>query len=76
MRIRDTGIGMSEKEIETAMEPFRQLATAHGGRRDRARPAADQGAGRGEPGAVPISSKVGAGTLVEVAFAAEPIAAE
>ena len=28
VRIRDTGIGMSEKDIETAMKPFRQVATS------------------------------------------------
>jgi PAS domain S-box-containing protein len=28
LRVRDTGDGMTEKEIETAMEPFRQLATS------------------------------------------------
>src|SRR5262249_47380143 len=28
LRVRDTGIGMSEKEIETALEPFRQIATS------------------------------------------------
>ncbi len=28
LRVRDTGIGMTEKEILTAMEPFRQLATS------------------------------------------------
>jgi signal transduction histidine kinase len=27
IRVRDTGIGMSEKDIETALKPFRQLAT-------------------------------------------------
>ena len=27
-RVRDTGIGMTEEEIEAALEPFRQLATA------------------------------------------------
>ncbi len=27
LRVRDTGVGMSAKEIETALEPFRQLAT-------------------------------------------------
>ncbi|MCP4308119.1 MAG: PAS domain-containing sensor histidine kinase, partial [bacterium] len=30
VRIRDTGIGMSEKDIETAMKPFRQVATTGG----------------------------------------------
>ena len=33
LRIRDTGIGMTEKDIETAMKPFRQVATT-GTRRD------------------------------------------
>ena len=28
LRVRDTGIGMSEKDIETALEPFRQIATS------------------------------------------------
>lgn len=28
LRIRDTGVGMSEDEVVVAMEPFRQLATA------------------------------------------------
>ena len=28
LRIRDTGVGMSEKDIQTALEPFRQLATS------------------------------------------------
>ena len=28
LRVRDTGIGMSEKDIATALEPFRQLATS------------------------------------------------
>ena len=27
LRVRDTGTGMSEKDIEIALEPFRQLAT-------------------------------------------------
>ena len=51
LRIRDTGEGMSEEELARALEPFRQLSTAHDGRplRHRPRPAADQGAGRGEP---------------------------
>jgi signal transduction histidine kinase len=31
VRIRDTGVGMSEKDVETALKPFRQLATAKSG---------------------------------------------
>ena len=27
LRVRDTGIGMSEKDLATALEPFRQVAT-------------------------------------------------
>ena len=55
LRVRDTGIGMSEKDLATALEPFRQVATTTRGalRRHRARAAADQGAGRGQPGDVP-----------------------
>ena len=37
LRVRDTGIGMSEKELATALEPFRQVATAT--RRPRSAPA-------------------------------------
>jgi hypothetical protein len=28
LRVRDTGIGMSEQDLVTALEPFRQLATS------------------------------------------------
>ncbi len=51
LRIRDTGVGMSEKDIETALKPFRQLATIEDRRAagHRTRPAAHQGAGRGQP---------------------------
>ena len=28
LRVRDTGVSMSEKELQTALEPFRQAATA------------------------------------------------
>ena len=64
LRVRDTGIGMTEKEILTALEPFRQLATST--RWARAAPgsaAADQGAGGGEPRRVHDQERDGAGTL-------------
>jgi PAS domain S-box-containing protein len=71
LRVRDTGAGMSEKEILTAMEPFRQLATStrHG----------SGGTGLGLPltkalaeanrASFSIKSAVDAGTLVEITFA-------
>jgi len=77
LRVRDTGIGMSEKEIETALEPFRQLATS--GR-------AGSGTGLGLPltkvlaeanrASFTIKSAIDAGTLVEIAFPATRVLAE
>ena len=54
MRVRDTGIGMSQAEIEQALKPFKQINALKRGarRRHRARPAADQGDGRGQPRAL------------------------
>jgi PAS domain S-box-containing protein len=70
LRVRDTGTGMSEKDLETALEPFRQVATvAHWG---------SSGTGLGLPiikalveanhARFRIASEVGSGTLVEVSF--------
>ena len=69
IRIRDTGIGMTDAEIETALEPFRTIATGK-----------NTGTGLGLPltkalveanGAVfAIKSRKGEGTLVEIAFPA------
>jgi PAS domain S-box-containing protein len=72
LRVRDTGVGMSEKELQTALEPFRQLATsARWG---------SSGTGLGLPitkalseanhARFRITSQVADGTLVEVAFPA------
>jgi PAS domain S-box-containing protein len=72
LRVRDTGPGMSEKELATALEPFRQLATsARWG---------SSGTGLGLPitkalseanhARFRITSQVDNGTLVEVAFPA------
>jgi PAS domain S-box-containing protein len=72
LRVRDTGIGMSEKDIETALQPFRQIATSS--RTDAS------GTGLGLPltkalveanrARFEIKSAVNAGTLVEIAFPA------
>ena len=72
IRVRDTGLGMSEEEIETAMKPFRQLAT----------PKASAGTGLGLPltkalvdanhASMTIRSRPREGTLVEVLLQRAP----
>jgi signal transduction histidine kinase len=75
LRVRDSGIGMSEKEIALALEPFRQVAsTVRGG------PA---GTGLGLPltkalaeanrASLRIKSAPNAGTLIEVVFPPERV---
>lgn len=69
IRVRDTGVGMSEKEMAQAMEPFRQLDTA---------PRKQVGTGLGLPltkafveanrARFRIESKSGGGTRVDVIF--------
>ncbi|MFT0860560.1 PAS domain-containing sensor histidine kinase, partial [Ancylobacter sp. G4_0304] len=78
LRVRDTGIGMSESDIAVAMEPFRQLATS--GR------AGSGGTGLGLPltkalaeanrANFHIRSAVDAGTLVEITFPSTRVLAE
>jgi signal transduction histidine kinase len=68
VRVRDTGIGMTDQEMEAALEPLRQLATARKG----------GGTGLGLPlakalveanrGALHITSAPNEGTLVEIVF--------
>ena len=70
LRVKDTGAGMSEKDIETALEPFRQLATS-------ARYGSG-GTGLGLPltkalteanrATFSIRSAVNSGTLIEIVF--------
>lgn len=77
IRIRDTGIGMSEADIETALEPFRQVATSRNN---------TPGTGLGLPltkalveanrASFSIKSKKAEGTLVEVAFPPTRVLAE
>ncbi len=79
LRVRDNGIGMSEKGIATALEPFRQLAiSTH---------LSSGGTGLGLPltkalaeanhAGFHIKSTPSAGTLVEIRFpAARAMAAE
>ncbi len=70
VRVRDTGIGMSEKDIETAMKPFRQVSASKDDR--------DHGTGLGLPltkalveanrATFAIDSAVNQGTLVRITF--------
>jgi signal transduction histidine kinase len=70
LRVRDTGMGMSEKDVEAALEPFRQTATAGSW--------GSGGTGLGLPltkalaeanrAHFSIKSAPNAGTLIEVAF--------
>lgn len=70
LRVRDTGMGMSEEEIKIALEPFRQLGTTPRG-----------GTGLGLPLTKAMAEANGAqfhlastpqqGTLVEITFSAK-----
>ncbi|MCA0399187.1 MAG: PAS domain S-box protein [Proteobacteria bacterium] len=76
IRIRDTGIGMSPREIEQALEPFRQVGT----RRD------NSGTGLGLPltkalveanrASFSIRSNPGEGTMIEITFPSTRVLAE
>ena len=78
LRVRDTGNGMTEKELQTALQPFRPLATSEGSGAD--------GGGLGLPiskalaqanrARFNISSQVADGTLVEVTFPAAKVLAK
>jgi len=71
LRVRDTGAGMTEKEIETAMEPFRQLATSTrwgSGGTGLSLPLT-KALAEANRASFAIKSAKDAGTLVEVVFA-------
>jgi signal transduction histidine kinase len=76
VRIKDTGVGMSDAELETALEPFRQIATSR----------KIEGTGLGLPltkalveanrASFTIKSRKNEGTLVEVVFPPTRVLAE
>jgi signal transduction histidine kinase/PAS domain-containing protein len=70
LRVRDTGVGMSEKDIETALEPFRQVATSGSwgsGGTGLALPLT-KALAEANRANFHIKSAPNAGTLVEIAF--------
>jgi signal transduction histidine kinase len=70
LRVRDTGVGMSDKDIETALEPFRQVATSGSfgsGGTGLALPLT-KALAEANRANFHIKSAPNAGTLVEVAF--------
>jgi PAS domain S-box-containing protein len=78
LRVRDTGVGMSEQDIMIALEPFRQLATSTRW--------GSSGTGLGLPltkalaeanrASFSITSRPNAGTLVEISFPSTRVLAE
>ncbi|WP_310621286.1 PAS domain-containing sensor histidine kinase [Flexibacterium corallicola] len=76
LRVRDTGVGMSEDELAIALEPFRQLGSTAGG----------EGAGLGLPltkamaeanrANFSITSQKNQGTLVEITFPSQRVLTE
>jgi signal transduction histidine kinase len=72
IRVKDTGVGMSDDEIATALEPFKQIATS------RQISQKQRGTGLGLPltkalieanhASFTIKSRKGEGTLIEIAF--------
>jgi signal transduction histidine kinase len=76
IRIKDTGIGMSDAELALALEPFRQVATA--------RPVSGTGLGlpltkaliEANRADITIRSRKNEGTLVEVRFPPARVLAE
>jgi signal transduction histidine kinase len=70
LRVRDTGVGMSEKDIEAALEPFRQVATSGSwgsGGIGLALPLS-KALAEANRANFHIKSAPNAGTLVEIAF--------
>ncbi len=69
-RARDTGIGMSERELAQALEPSQAVRHHLASRRQWARAFAHQGARQADQANLSIVSHANEGTLVEVIFPA------
>lgn len=67
LRVRDTGVGMSENEVASAMEPFRQLSTTSPGSSGLGLPLT-KALTEANRATFTVKSNVNAGTLVEILF--------
>ena len=86
LRVRDTGIGMTDKELETAMEPFRQIDHSQADISVEHKRRSSVGTGLGLPltkalvsanrAAFDIESTPGEGTLIRVTFPNTRVLAE
>ena len=68
LRIRDTGSGISEKDLQTALEPFRATAVDRGSGRTGLGLPITKALVEANHARLRIASEVVDGTLVEVAF--------
>jgi PAS domain S-box-containing protein len=68
VRVRDTGVGMTDQEIEAALEPFRQPATARTGSGSGLGLSLTRALVEANRAKLHITSAPGEGTLVEVVF--------
>jgi PAS domain S-box-containing protein len=76
LRVRDTGPGMSEQDLQTALEPFRQLATtSRAGSAGLGLPIS-KALAEANRARFNITSQIDEGTLVEVAFPATRVLAK
>lgn len=76
IRIRDTGIGMTEAEIDVAFEPFRQLATSRSSSGTGLGLSLTKALVEANHAIFSIKSKKNEGTVVEVAFPPARVLAE
>ena len=76
LRVRDTGIGMSERELRNALEPFGQVSTSARASGSGLSLPISKALAEANHGRFNITSQINDGTLVEVAFPAARVLAQ